>query len=84
MPQQFNINIEFKKYLHRAGLNPDVLDAIQLRERKMAFMAGISQLLAYTLELGDEEVPEEVSTAFLNDIWNQVNEYWSNLNKPQQ
>ncbi|MFP9114322.1 hypothetical protein ACLI1A_10280 [Flavobacterium sp. RHBU_3] len=84
MPQQFNIDDEFKKYLHRAGLNPEVMDAIQLRERKMVFMAGITHLLKYTLELGDEDVPEEIGMACLDNIWNQVNEYWSNLNKPQQ
>lgn len=76
MPQKFNLEEQFQLYLQRVGLNPAVMNAVQLRETKNAFVAGIGQLLMYQYEITSADIPDEVGGQYLEDIKTQVGNFF--------
>jgi uncharacterized protein YfbU (UPF0304 family) len=72
---------QFDLFLKTAGLNAETMPKIQLREREIAFYAGMSQMWKLFLEIS--ELPEEDCTTIFDDMENQLSLFWLEKLKPK-
>ena len=71
---KINLEKQFELFLVTAGLEIQTMPAIQLRERRIAFYAGMSQMWKLFLEIS--ELPEEECTPVFDDMESQINLFW--------
>jgi hypothetical protein len=81
-PKTFNLNDEFERYLNIVELDKRIMPPDQLRELKRAFYGACGQLLILTRdEVG--ALPDEEAIEALQDLLNQVANFWNNENNKQ-
>ena len=76
---QFNLEHQFKLYLQRVGLPHLDVRGIQYRETKRAFFGACGQMLDL-MRSDVADLPEENAIIILEDMWNQVGNFWLKQN----
>lgn len=75
----FDINVEFNKYLKLMNLNRHFMAKKELLERKRAFVAGVSQYHMFqTRELDIKDESEAVNS--LQKVEDQLTAFWNEQN----
>lgn len=74
--QQFNLEYQYQLYLERVSLKEENMHHEQRKQLKQAFMGACGQLLIlFRDDLGGIE-DEEKAIATMQDMLNQVGDYW--------
>jgi hypothetical protein len=72
--EKIDLEKQFEFFLITAKLDAKTMPANQLRERKLAFYAGLSQMWKLFLEIS--ELPEEECTPVFDDMDEQLTAFW--------
>lgn len=80
--KKFSLADEFERYLKLVKLDKRRMPPVQLREIRRAFYGACGQILVLTRdEVGALPEPEAVEA--LQDLWNQVANFWNEQNSRQ-
>lgn len=72
--KQFNIDLEFDKYLNLVGLKKAQLDPVQLSEMKRCFVSGAGQFAVFIKEVAVDDVFSAFTSA--DHVIDQCQDFW--------
>lgn len=72
--EKIDLEKQFQFFLNKAGLTPSLMAETELKERRITFYAGMSQMYKLFLEIS--ELPEADCTAVFDEMDLQLNLFW--------